>query len=155
MAWTLRIEVPEGSIKPQSRARSSAAGHFYSVASKPLKQWRKTLADEIRLATIKHELPSLSGDPVRLWLHIVFKRPKSHYRANGTLRPNAPAHPGKSKGDGDNLYKCVADEIERCSVLACDGDVVDQRCTKRWAEPDEPEHAVIELDRWAKVIDHA
>jgi Holliday junction resolvase RusA-like endonuclease len=147
MAWTLVITTEPGAIKPQSRARTGINGHFYSVASKPLKQWRSTLALEIKTAASSGLLPRVEADAVRFHGRIWFARPRSHYRADGkTLRPNAPKWPGKSKGDWDNLGKAITDELERSGVLANDGDIVDGRVCKWWAQQGESERAEIFLD---------
>jgi Holliday junction resolvase RusA-like endonuclease len=54
------------------------------------------------------------GDPldVPVFLFIIFylKRPKSHYRSNGALKPNAPVYV-PTKPDGDKLERCAWDAL--------------------------------------------
>lgn len=74
--------------------------------NKNLKTWR---------AAIAAECPRLEGGPfdgaVMVMVDFCFERPKSHFKKNGELRPDAPPYPHKMRCDLDKLQRAVGDAL--------------------------------------------
>jgi Holliday junction resolvase RusA-like endonuclease len=63
-----------------------------------------------RAAEAMNGRPLLQG-PLKLWALFTFKRPKAHYRKNGTvLRDDAPCYHG-STPDADKLLRALGDAM--------------------------------------------
>jgi len=91
-------------------------------------EWRQTVAYFARKA--------YQGEPLRvpLMVGVVFTmpRPKNHYRANGELKPNAPAWHA-SKPDATKLMRAAEDALSGI-VWADDSIIVRQHVSKAYGE---------------------
>jgi len=73
--------------------------------------------------------------PVCVYIDVFVKRPKSHFRANGEVKPLAPAlH--TQKPDADNIAKAVLDALTTAGVLRDDKCVYGLTIRKYWAGGD-------------------
>lgn len=70
-----------------------------------LKRWQEFVAWYAKCA-----FPPIFPCPVHVDTLFYFERPKSHYRANGELKPDAPAIKA-TKPDGDKLERAVWDAL--------------------------------------------
>ena len=78
-------------------------------------------------------MPPLQG-PLQFEATYYLPRPKSHYRANGTLKITGPAwHVGR--GDLDNLNKAVWDCLTQIGMWCDDGQVCAEVTSKQYADP--------------------
>jgi len=119
-----------GEPKGQPRARAFAMKRgdktlvrMYDPAT--AEGWKNQIATAARpfiLAT-----PPLG--PVSLCLYFNFPRPKSHFRSNGPLRPNAPNW-HTSKPDIDNCTKAVMDALKTLGFFKDDSQVCEKQVTK-------------------------
>lgn len=71
--------------------------------------------------------------PISLNIEARISRPKVHYRANGQLKPNAPAFPS-TRPDLDNLLKTVKDALNGVA-WEDDSQVVWVQATKVYGPP--------------------
>jgi crossover junction endodeoxyribonuclease RusA len=74
-----------------------------------------------------------AGGPVSLAMTFYMPRPKGHHRANGEVKPSAPAKPDR-KPDLDKLVRCVLDALTGIAYVD-DSQVSDIRAHKAWAHP--------------------
>lgn len=72
--------------------------------------------------------------PVRVNMAFIFARPKSHRRARGDLKPDAPQYP-TTRADVDKLVRAVLDGLEGVAYLD-DKQVVVQYAEKFWGPED-------------------
>lgn len=102
-----------GTPRAQGVARAFVAGGKARIAtdsnrpSSPIGAWRTAIANEARDAMLDREL--MDG-PVSVIVDFVMDRPKSHYRAGGALRLDAPRY-HRSKPDADKLTRALLDAI--------------------------------------------
>jgi Holliday junction resolvase RusA-like endonuclease len=90
---------------------------------------------------------NLGGGPLSWFSRFVLPRPKSHYRADGTLRPDAPRWPDV-RPDGDNYDKVVRDALNG-HAYRDDGQIVRWEGEKVYALSGQSPCAVIEIRRQA------
>ena len=95
------IPVPQGALV------RSPSGGLYHRGHGRLEDWRHAIATEARLAM--GDRPLLSG-AVTCELLFLLPRPKSHFRSNGDLRPDAPTW-CTSRPDGDKLERAAWDAL--------------------------------------------
>lgn len=108
-------------------------------SSKRVKPWR----DDVRAAFLTPTV-YLGADtegqqpiigPLVASITFWFDRPKSHYRANGALRADAPEYPtGRHLGDIDKLLRSTFDAIVSAGVIGDDSQFVKALAQKRWAD---------------------
>lgn len=137
MEWTFTVP---GQPIPQPRPRVSTRGGFaraYVPAKHPIHVYRQS----VTLSATAAKMPTVEG-PCELTVEAVFGRPASHMRKSG-LANTAPAYPGHSCGDCDNIAKGVADSLP----FADDTAIVRWLLSKRYAEPGEPAHTVVTVRR--------
>lgn len=91
-----------------------------------LKPWRQL----IRKALDAENMTPIDG-PVRVSLCFYLRRPKSHYRSNGELRPDAPKYPTK-RPDEDKLARAALDALTG-PAFADDSQVVELIVLKHYA----------------------
>ena len=110
---------------PQPRPRMSRRGVYNPTSANG---WRSAveLAGRLTRADFK-------GDWVRVQIVFSFLRPASHY-LRGELRANAPAYPGKSVGDIDNLVKSTLDALNDSPLWFDDSQVVDICAARVYAD---------------------
>lgn len=88
--------------------------------------------------------PWLGDGPLAVSAEFVFARKRSHLRADGTVKPNAPHWP---RPDVDNLLKAPLDALQGERMLfADDSQVVELgRVVKRYAGPGEEPRTELEV----------
>ena len=102
-----------------------------------MKVAKKTLEDQ------KPVGPALAGKAVRVHATLHFKRPKSHFKKNGSLKPSAPKFVLK-KPDVDNCLKFILDSLQP-AVVVDDKFVVNATVVKIWCDKKADEKTDIEL----------
>jgi Holliday junction resolvase RusA-like endonuclease len=125
-----------GDPVPQSRPRVTRTGHVYYASR--IVRYRKA----VELAARAAGLPLRDG-PLWLGIECVFERPKSHKKASGGLKPDAPAFPFH-KGDCSNLAKGIEDSLENVAYRS-DAQVVELQVRRRYARGDEQAGAHITI----------
>lgn len=135
-----------GHPKGQPRARAFAmkrGGQTFVRMYDPAtaEGWKSLIAG----AAKEHvPFPPITG-PVRLEIIFYMPRPKSHYRANGDLKPNAPrCHTGKP--DLDNLEKAVMDCFTNLGMWGDDSQVATKVTEKVYEGAGLPPGARISVD---------
>lgn len=133
MSDTIVFDVP-GKPEPQGSARAFVnrrTGRAIVTSDNPmLKSWRNAVAAAASEAMAGREL--LRG-PVALSVTFGMPRPKSHYRANGTLKLTAPLH-HIGRPDADKLLRALDDSLT-ATVLADDSQLCDVRLWKVYIDP--------------------
>jgi len=109
-------------IKGTNRAVITDAG------GKNTKEWRDTVASTARAAY--HGAP-LEG-PLELIITFKMPRPKSHYRANGELKPNAPRW-HTIRPDATKLVRSTEDALTHI-LWKDDAQIVIQNVSKAYAD---------------------
>lgn len=104
----LTFEV-HGTVKGQPRTKAFRRGNHAGVYTPPTADaWRAA----VRAAAMHHWNKVTFTGPLKMTVSAVFQRPKSHFKANGDLKPSAPAaHCHTSKPDLDNAIKAISDEL--------------------------------------------
>lgn len=87
--------------------------------------------------------PTPTDVPLVVTITFYLARPAAHYRANGQLKPSAPAFP-RWKPDGDKLLRSTLDALNAIS-FDDDARIVDMNARKRYADG-RPEGATIEIE---------
>lgn len=108
---------PKGQPRPRAFAMNMGGGKFSARVfdAGTAEGWKSLVASAAREVAP----PSKITGPVRLEVAFIFRRPKSHLRSNGELRPNAPRyHVGKP--DADNLAKAVMDALTQMGLFWAD-----------------------------------
>lgn len=98
--------------------------------AKNLRPWRDSVTYAARAAC--RQDCDLQTGPLTATLTFWFPRPKSHYRANGLLKPNAPTYKS-SAPDVDKLARAVLDAITGSGLWHDDAQVAGLQLTKRYA----------------------
>lgn len=99
---------PKGQPRPRAFAMNIGGGRYSARVfdAGTAEGWKSLIA-----AAIRPVLPAMAASgPVQVKVGFVFRRPKSHCRANGDLKPGAPVH-HTGKPDIDNLQKALFDAI--------------------------------------------
>lgn len=120
---------PKGQPRPRAFARKFGqkwSARVYDPGT--AEHWKSAIA-----AAFKQHAPDwqMMTGPVDLELHFVFRRPKSHHRSNGELKPSAPMW-HVSKPDADNAAKCVCDALTQIGAWNDDAQVARLLVTKRY-----------------------
>jgi len=117
-----------GLPKAQPRARARACGRFAQVYNpKTADDWKTIVRNECQNAWDGVQWQG----PLKVNILFVLKRPKSHFRAGGQLKPTAPLW-HTAKPDRDNLDKSVLDALTNLGVWGDDKQVCDGRIQKRY-----------------------
>lgn len=121
-----------------------------------------TIDDDTKVGPWKQNVAQRAGEawagralldgPVRLRVVFYRPRPQSHYRANGDLRPSAPAFP-ITKPDATKQLRAVEDALKGV-VWTDDARVVDQHAFKRYGTA-RAEVAIESMDGEAAPDQHA
>ncbi len=88
------------------------------------KNWRAVVAHEARIAW-PHD--PVSG-PIGLAIDFVIARPQSHFRSNGSLKPNAPSYRGQSP-DMSKVLRSTEDALSKI-LFVDDALIVCEHLTK-------------------------
>ena len=110
---------------------------MYAAHSKEMKGAKKLLEEQ------KPAGPAVAGKAVRVRAHLHFKRPKSHFKKDGSLKPGAPTYVLK-RPDVDNCLKFILDALQP-AVLIDDKLVVEAKIVKMWCNSAEEEKTEVEL----------
>jgi Holliday junction resolvase RusA-like endonuclease len=122
------VPIPQGSMRGFVRG-----GHAVLTSDNPrLRSWRNDLAAALFAA--REGLPMTGA--VRLEVAFFLPRPASHFGRHGLL-PSAPPRPIGARDDLDKLVRAIGDAATVAGVWRDDGQVVDCRSSKDWAEPEE------------------
>ena len=128
----------QGDPKGQPRARACVRGKHAGVYDPGTADgWKLAVADGWRQQDRKEFAAA-----VRLNLVFYFRRPKSHFRTDGTLKPGAPKQ-HLSKPDADNLAKAVMDQLTRLRAWADDRLVCTLTVRREWAKTEAGCHIII------------
>lgn len=104
----ITFSVP-GKPVPQPRQRTTKSGHTY-YPDNGIVAYRAAIALAARQVC---ETP-IERAPLTMIVDWIFERPKSHFRKDGTLRPDAPVMP---RGDNKNLLSGVEDALNKIAYL--------------------------------------
>lgn len=74
------------------------------------KIWAAVVADAAASAARDREWSPLAGCPISVTIEFLIRRPKGHYRANGTIKPDAETWCAK-KPDADKLARSTLDAL--------------------------------------------
>lgn len=123
-----------GLPKAQPRAKARAMGKFAQVYNpKTADDWKMIVRNEARRAWEASGNTSPWEGPLCVNLTFYFPRPKSHFRSNGELKPNAPKW-HTSAPDRDNITKAHDDAITNLGLWGDDRQVCDGRIRKLYAD---------------------
>ena len=95
------------------------------------------------LLTQKPAGPALAGKAIRVRVRLFFKRPKSHFAKDGTLKASAPLYILK-RPDVDNCLKFVLDSLQP-AIMIDDKLVVEANVSKFWCNSAAEEKTEVEL----------
>jgi crossover junction endodeoxyribonuclease RusA len=109
---------------------------------KRLKPWRQAVANATKVQMRDQRLVTFDV-PVDVQIIFRFKRPKSHFRANGDLRSNAPQHYFVKKNDIDKVCRSTLDALVMGGALKDDCLVVRLIAEKRYCALFEPPGALL------------
>ena len=87
--------------------------------------------------------PAVAGKAVRVKARLYFKRPKRHFKKDGSLKPVAPVYVLK-RPDVDNYLKFILDSLQPAVVID-DKLVVEAKIVKMWCNSAEEEKTEVEL----------
>jgi Holliday junction resolvase RusA-like endonuclease len=133
---TYEFMVP-GAPHPCMRARRAANGGMFDPV-------RNQEAKALIGWTAKVEGVRPVAGPVEIWINFVYARPKSHLKADGSLKASAPLHHVQVP-DVDNLVKTVKDGLKGIAWKD-DCQVVAVHAEKRWAEGGDGSGTVVTIE---------
>ena len=111
--------------------------NVYAVHTKEMKVAKKIVEKQ------KPVGPAVAGKAIRVHASLHFKRPKSHFKKSGALKPNAPKYILK-RPDIDNCLKFILDSLQP-AVMVDDKLVVEAKVVKYWCKNKADEKTQIEL----------
>lgn len=118
-----------GEPKAQPRVKAFRRGKFTGVYTpKTADKWKQDVAK----AWLENGAPKFGDGPLQVGLYFTIARPKSHYKANGLLKPSAPKE-HVSRPDGENLSKGTCDQLTKCGAWKDDSQIVRLTISKHWA----------------------
>jgi Holliday junction resolvase RusA-like endonuclease len=128
---------PRGQGRPRACRRGKHAGIYEAKED--------TLYKQNVTAQLVTQRPNHIGPGVPIILDVAFylSRPKSHYSAKGTIKPNYDGVRPLVKPDLDNMVKAIKDACNGI-VWHDDAQVVDERVSKYYA--DTAPHTVIVVE---------
>ena len=112
-------------------------------ANPKLRPWRDAVTWHASEAVKAHGGFGEDGVALTLWFR--FARPKSHLRADGMVRPAAPAFPGTTAGDIDKLSRGVIDAMTEAGCWRNDTQVVQLTAAKLFSPV-----AGLEVKAWSR-----
>lgn len=137
--------LPKGQPRARAFARKMGAAYvarMYDAGTAD--DWKQSVWEAMQAALLVGDWQK-TDLPVHAALVFVMPRPKSHFRANQTLKDSAPRFP-KAKPDIDNLVKLVFDVMTRSErVWADDSQVIACLAEKKYAAPNESPGAIITI----------
>ena len=91
----------------------------------------------------KSDSPAISDKAVQVRASLHFKRPKKHFKKDGSLKPTAPRYILK-RPDIDNCLKFILDSLQP-NVIIDDKLVVEAKIVKKWCNDKDEEKTRVEL----------
>ena len=126
--WFVKgLPAPQGSKKAFLHRHSGKVIMTESSGRKH-KDWRDVVETE------SSAIPRFDG-PVRVTLGFFLRRPRADFRANGEVKPKAPADHTK-RPDVDKLARSVCDSLTDARVIEDDCKIIDLHVTKEYADDD-------------------
>ena len=118
----------DGAPKPQARPRAFRRGKHIAMYS-PKSDWKKS----VTFYAGQHG--HLNGS-LKVELHFLFKRPKSHYRTgkNSHILKDSAPYDMTNKPDLDNLAKAIYDACQDGGLIADDSYIIESHCKKSYHE---------------------
>jgi len=137
---------PKGQPRPRAYARKMGAKYVARVYDSDVADiWKHNVDVAIMAAAQRDGFSINSGSPFKVRMMFVMPRPKSPYRGNGELQPNAPKN-HTQKPDCVNLAKLVLDRITRSGcVWDDDSQVCECEIVKLWQKQGGDSGAIITL----------
>ena len=121
------LGLPKSQPRPRAFVRNGRAAVYDAGTAEG---WKSDVARACR------ELEGRSMiHPLAVTLTFYMPRPKSHYRANGTLKDSSPRFLHDRKPDADNLAKAVLDALTGIKAWHDDDQVCELLILKRWEIP--------------------
>jgi len=116
--------------------RNGARGHVaITETGEYTAEWREAVAFFGSMAMREQAGNVLLTGPLQVVATMVMPRPKSHYRSNGQLKPNAPKY-HTSKPDATKLWRSTEDALSAI-VWSDDSAIAYQTVIKLYANPGE------------------
>lgn len=103
-----------------------------------VKPWRQL----VTISAVEARLKRIPG-PVRMDAEFIFRRPASHLRRDGSLKPSAPRWHAV-RPDGSKLLRSTEDALTGI-LYDDDSRIVASSFTKRYCEPGEQPGAIITI----------
>ena len=123
---------------PQGSKRHLGNGVMVE-SSKNVKPWRFL----VQQAAINLNHPTITG-PISISCVFLFPRPRSHYTAKGTLRPNAPTY-HSVRPDGSKCLRSTEDALVDSGLVQDDARIALASFTKRYTTDAEHPGAIITI----------
>ena len=105
--------------------------------SKDMKDTKKIIEEQ------KPVGPAVTDKAVHVRASLHFKRPKKHFKKDGSLKPTAPKYVLK-RPDIDNCLKFILDSLQP-GVIIDDKLVVEVKIVKKWCNHKDEEKTEVEL----------
>ena len=134
--WSASFVLP-GRPKTFKSLRVRHGRNVYAIHSKDKKKAQACLQNQ------KPDIPVIVDQAVNVSASFHFKRPKSHFKKSGLLKPTAPKHILK-RPDIDNCIKFLLDALQP-EVIIDDKLVVEIKVTKKWCNTKDEEATRVEL----------
>jgi Holliday junction resolvase RusA-like endonuclease len=103
-------------------------------ASKKLPAWREAILMTSRVASMEHGGPLLGPLKVSIWFYL--ERPRSTVRDYPNTAP-----------DIDKLVRAVFDGLQESDMISNDGQIVELKTWKFWADENQPVGALVHLEK--------
>lgn len=123
------LGMPKGQPRPRAFSRGGKAAVYDPGTAEGWKGCVAVACRELEGRTLLQ--------PLAVHLTFYMPRPKSHFRANGRLKPTAPVFLHDQKPDADNLAKAVLDALTVIRVWMDDDQVCELIARKHWEIPGE------------------
>ncbi len=142
-------------IHPHLTRNGKPVAVVVDTNDKALKSWRQ----ELIKAMMRTKPPKPLDSPVAMRMIVYVSRPRTHYRSNGELKPNAPKLPASGL-DGDKVVRAIFDAAQIAGWFVNDARVVDHHMRRRFddgigervwcwcwqvSEPDQPQPELPEI----------
>lgn len=128
MAETYRFRV-DGDPKPQPRTRMARLpnGALRNYDPGSARGWKELIAIEAK--KVRPAAP-LEG-PLYFEVYFRMRRPQSHFRKDGSLKPGAPRYyASRGRNDADNLFKSSTDILTQIGFWRDDGQIAVAQISK-------------------------
>ena len=135
-SWSATFNIP-GRPKTFKALRVRHGRNVYAIHSKDKKKAKEIIQKQ------KPDVPVIVDKAVAVTASLHFKRPKSHFKKSGLLKPTAPKHVLK-RPDIDNCLKFILDSLQP-EVFIDDKLVVEVKVVKNWCDSKDEETTRVEL----------